>query len=533
MGAVGSVPDGMATAVLAGASPMAGLYASIAGPIVGGALASTQVMVVATTSAAAVTASGILDDPGGNTMPAIATLTVLSGVAMALLTVLGLPRLMHFVSASVMTGFMLGVGLILIIGQLPDATGISVEGNTALARFLDTVSKVGQFDMTSILVTVSAIVITVVSTRLHRATFGPVLALVIPIVVLNLSSRTVETVQDNGTVHTGLPPIVIPDLGLITPAMVGAAVAIAVVVLVQTAGVAAGHPDANGHRGNLVRDFHAQGAANVASAFIGGIPVGASNGQTALNTMSGARTRLASILSGFWMLLFVVALGPVLGLIPIPALAGLLILAGFEAFRIGPLQLTWRTSRASSAAAVVTLVCTLTLPISIAVLVGVLLSLVLVGVTSATQIRIVGLKRDGRGRWTRVPAPAHVEPGRITVIDVEGSVAFASVEGLFRDLPHPGEPAQPVSDVGRGTVILRMNGHVRTNVTFLMGLQDYAEELDQWGIRVILAGLSPKAAAQIDGAALAPAVTVVTESDILGGALDAAYASAERIRDGG
>lgn len=523
----------MATAVLAGANPMAGLYASIAGPIVGGALASTQVMVVATTSAAAVTASGILDDPGGNTVQAIATLTVLSGLAMALLTVLGLPRLMHFVSASVMTGFMLGVGLILIVGQLPDATGISVEGSTALTRFLDTVSQVGAFDVTSMLVTVAAIAITVVLTRLHRATLGPVLALVIPILVLHLTSRTVETVQDNGTVQMGLPPIVLPDVGLITPSMIGAAVAIAVVVLVQTAGVAAGHPDPDGRRGNLVRDFHAQGAANVASAFIGGIPVGASNGQTALNTMSGARTRLASILSGFWMLLFVVALGPVLGLIPIPALAGLLILAGFEALRLGPLQLSWRTSRASTVAAVVTLVCTLTLPISVAVLVGVLLSLLLVGVTSAKQVRIVGLSRDEQGRWKRIPAPEHAEPGRITVLDVEGSVAFASVEGLFRHLPHPSQPAEPVGDVGRGTVILRMNGHVRTNVTFLMALQDYAAELDRAGIGVILSGLSPTAAAQIEGAAITPAVTVVTESDILGGALDAAYALAERTRAGG
>ncbi len=529
VGAVGSVPDGMATAVLAGANPMAGLYASIAGPIVGGALTSTRVMVVATTSTAAVTASGVLERPGGNTLQAVATLTVLSGVAMIVLTVLGLPRLMHFVSASVMTGFMLGVGITLILGQLPDATGVPPEGDSTFLRFLDTVFRVGEFDVTSVLVTVSAIAITAVLTRLGRATLGAVVAVVIPTVVLHLTSRSVQTVEDIGSVQTGLPPIVLPDLGLISPSTVGAAVAIAVVVLVQTAGVASRHPDPDGHRGSLPRDFHAQGAANVGSALIGGIPVGASNGQTSLNTMSGARTRLASILSGLWMLLFVVALGPILGVIPIPALAGLLIVAGFQALTLGPLELSWRTGRASSAAAVVTLVATLTLPIPIAVLVGVVLSLALVGISSATQVRIVGLQRDDRGRWTREEVPRSAALGRITVVDVEGSVAFSSVGNLFHRLPHPADPARPTFDLGRGTVILRMNGHVRTNVTFLLALRDYADELDRAGISVMLVGLSPKAAAQVEGAELDPPVVVVPESHRLGGALDTAYALASGV----
>lgn len=523
----------MATAVLAGANPMAGLYASIAGPIVGGALTSTQMMVVATTSAAAVTASGVIERPGGDTLPAIATLTAVSGVAMILLTVLGLPRLMRFVSASVMAGFMLGIGLILIMGQIPDATGVTAEGESTLLRFLDTVSQVGEFDTTSVFVTVTAIGITVVMTRFGRVTLGPVLALVVPTVLLHLASKSVQTVEDIGVVHPGLPPIVLPDLGLITPAVVGAAVAIALVILVQTAGVAAGHPNSDGHPGSLAQDFHAQGAANVASALIGGIPVGASNAQTALSSMSGGRTRLAVILGGVWMLVFVFALGQVLGLIPIPALAGLLILAGFQALKLGTLELSWRTNRASSAAAVVTLVCTLTLPIAVAVLVGVLLSLILVGVSSATQIRIVGLERDERGGWVRVEAPESAAPGLITVVDVEGSVAFSSVEDLFHGLPHPSEEAHPSDAVGQGTVIVRMNGHVRTNVTFLLALQAYSQELHHAGIGVIVSGLSPQAAAEVEAAALDPAVTVVPESTRIGGGLDSAYAEAEYRRDGG
>ena len=89
----------------------------------------------------------------------------------------------------------------------------------------------------------------------------------------------------------------------------------------------------------MTRDFYAQGGSNLASGLVGGIPVGGSVGQTAFNVMAGGRTRWAVILSGLWMLVFVVALGPVLSAVPIPALAGLLILAGFgslEAPGAGP-----------------------------------------------------------------------------------------------------------------------------------------------------------------------------------------------------
>ena len=85
-GAIGSVPDGMATAVLAGANPMAGLYASFAGPAAGGLLQSTTVMVVATTSAAAVTTAEVMNAGPADPIRTLATLTILAGAFMLLAT---------------------------------------------------------------------------------------------------------------------------------------------------------------------------------------------------------------------------------------------------------------------------------------------------------------------------------------------------------------------------------------------------------------------------------------------------------------
>lgn len=91
-GAIGSVPDGMATAVLAGANPMAGLYASVAGPVAGGVLQSTTVMVIATTSAAAVTTAEVMNAGPADPVRTLATLTVLAGVFILIATRLGFAR---------------------------------------------------------------------------------------------------------------------------------------------------------------------------------------------------------------------------------------------------------------------------------------------------------------------------------------------------------------------------------------------------------------------------------------------------------
>ena len=189
------------------------------------------------------------------------------------------------------------------------------------------------------------------------------------------------------------------------------------------------------------RDFYAQGGSNVASGLLGGIPVGGSVGQTAFNVMAGGRTRWAVVISGLWMLVFVVALGPLLSEVPIPALAGLLILAGFGSLKPRALARSWQTSKSSGAAALVTMVATLLVPIHIAVLIGVILTLLLVGINSASTTHIVTLEPVGPGRWRRGPVPSSLPPGQVTVLDVEGPGTFTSVPGLFEQLPQPPEAA--------------------------------------------------------------------------------------------
>ncbi len=512
-GAIGSVPDGMATAVLAGANPMTGLYASVAGPVAGGVLQSTSVMVIATTSAAAVTTAEVMNASPADPVRTLATLTVLAGVLMVVATRLGFARLMRFVSASVMSGFMFGVGLILVLGQLADATGVTTSGGSTLEKALNTLQQWQSFSLPSMLTAATAILVSVLLGRGKLVALAPLIGIVIPTVVIKLTGADVATVATtSGPIAVGLPPLALPDPRLISPTLVAAAVALTIVVLVQAAGVGVAYPNP-GDRGN-----------DVSRDFIGGIPVGGSVGQTAFNVMAGG-SRLAVVLSGLWMLVFVVALGPLLSDVPMPALAGLLILAGFGALKPRELARSWQTGWASGAAAVITMVATLLVPIHVAVLIGVILSLLLVGITSASSTRVVALERDGE-RWRRTEVPSTLPPGRISVLDVEGSGSFTSVPALVAQLPQPPQAARERPDVQPAVVVLRLHGHLRTNLTFTKALQTYAEKMEHSDGALIVCGLQPAAITQLRSAGLPESVTLVAQGAELEGSLEQAYAMA-------
>jgi SulP family sulfate permease len=534
-GAIGSVPDGMATAVLAGANPMAGLYASFAGPIAGGALQSTTVMVIATTSAAAVTTAEVMNAGPADPIRTLATLTVLAGLFMLLATRLGFARLMRFVSASVMAGFMFGVGLILILGQLADATGVKTSGDNTLEKALNTLRQWQSFSVPAMLTAATAIGVSILLGRGKLAALAPLIGILIPTIVIKLTDADVATVAStSGPIDVGLPPLTLPDLGLISPTLVAAAMALTIVVLVQAAGVGVAYPNTDGSSNDVSRDFYAQGGANLASGAFGGIPVGGSVGQTSFNVMAGGRTRWAVIISGLWMLVFVVALGPLLSDVPMPALAGLLILAGFGALKPKDLARSWQTSMASGAAALITMVATLLVPIHVAVLIGVILSLLLVGITSSTGNRVVALERGDHGSWRRTEVPGALPPGQVTVLDIEGAGAFASVPGLFAGLPRPA--ATGVGRAGGGSgVVLRLRGHLRTNLTFTKALEDYAEEVEGAGGIVVVCGLQPATIAQLRSAGLPESVELIAQGEALEASLTEAHdrATAWLARAGG
>ena len=483
-GAVGSVPDGMASAVLTGVNPVYGLYASFAGPIGGGLAASTRLMVITTTTAAALAAGSALKgvDPA-HRADSLFLLSVLAGVAMIVAGLLRLGRYTRFVSLSVMVGFLTGVAVNIVFGQLADLTGASVTGDVAIEKAWDLVTHPGRIEWASLAIGLAALAILIVLARTRVATFSSVIALVITSVVAYFLGG-VEVVSDVGQIPSGVPTPHLPDFGLVSFDLVTGALAIAIIVLVQGAGVSESAPNPDGSLADPNRDFVAQGVGNLASGIFKGQPVGGSVGQTALNRTAGAKTRWASILSGIWMLAILVALSGVVGHVAMPTLAAILIYAAATSIRRGEILSLLRTGRVSQIALVTTFLATLFLPVTEAVGIGVALSLLLQLNQEALDLSIVELVRRADGQLVERDAPTHLADRSVTVLDVYGSLFYAGAKTLQVRLPDPAGAKSPV-------VVLRLRGRTTLGATAISVIAAYGERLAAADGRLYLSGLDP------------------------------------------
>jgi SulP family sulfate permease len=482
--AVASVPDGLASGLLAGVNPIFGLYACMAGPIAGGIFSSTQLLVVATTSASALAAGQALAGlPGEARADALFLMVLLIGIFQILFGVLRLGRMARFVSYSGMTGFLTGIAALTILSQLPTVTGFEPSGSNRVAATFDLLLNVRQTHLPTLAVSALTLVLALFLPRTRLGNFGTLAAIAIPsVVVALLQLDSIQVVRDFGAIPRGLPTPFVPSLSSISGDVITGALAVAVIVLVQGAGVSQSVPNPDGSRSSASRDFIAQGAANVASGLFRGLPVGGSLSTTALSVLAGARTRWAAIFAGVWIAVVVVALPDVVAYVAMPALGVLLIVASASAIKPEEVLFIWNTGWPSRLAIVSTLLATLFLPIQAAVGIGVVLSAMLYLYQSSTDLSVVEVVQRPNGRLEERTPPKHVASNTVTVLDVYGHLYYAGVQTLSRLLPRPEEAKRPV-------VVLRMRGRTTVGATLIDELSTYAERLKAVNGRLYLTGI--------------------------------------------
>jgi sulfate permease, SulP family len=531
-GAISSVPDGMAASVLAGVSPVHGLFASFAGPIAGGFCESTRLMVITTTSAAALAAGSALATVAPKDRPdALFLLTVLAGVAMIAAGLLHLGRYTRFVSYSVMLGFLTGIATNILLSQFGDLTGVASHGETSLARALDVVRHARRVDVASVLAGAATMGLAVVL-RTRRGFVGQIsslVALAIPSLVVGFGGlESVARVGDQGSIPGGFPVPQVPRLHLLSVSVVTGALAVAAIVLVQGAGVSENVPNTSGPPNDVGRDFVAQGAGNIAAGLFTGQPVGGSVGQTALNVSAGARTRAASIFRGVWMLVILVAFSGLVSRVAMPTLAAILIIAAVGSLKFGEIQTVWRTGWSSRIAMLTTFVGTLFLSIQLAVGLGVALSALLQLNRDAMDLSIVELVRRPDGKVEQRPASRELQRGQVTVLDVYGSLFFAGVRTLEDRLP-------AVAGADRSAVVLRLRGRTGLGATFFRVVVAYAAALAEHGSRLYLSGVEPSVLEQIERVGLVSSATnieVFAAATVLGDSSERAVVAARSWIDG-
>ncbi len=490
-GAVAGAPQAMGFAILAGISPIYGLYSAIVATMIGGLVASSSFMTIAPTNALALVVGSVLIGYPTAQHPALLfTLTALIGVMMVIAGVLRLGILTRFVSNAVMTGFITGAGLLIIIGQLRHLTGIVYTERDAIPRVLEWINKLDSVNWQAFVIGLLTI-LTIYTVRLTRlkntaVLMGLVVATAFEAVV---DWQAVTLVRDIALVPPGLPSLSTPQMDYM-PDLLLPALAMTVLALVQGAAITRSIPEKNGEVSDVNRDFTGQGFGNVAASFFQGMPAAGSLSRTAVNVNAGARTRYANVFAGGLIALLVVVFGRAIELIPLAALAGQLIVAALSLLRFDRIRAVWNVSFSARLAMVATFMATLFLPLEYSIYVGVVLSIALYVYTSAANIHVVQLKPLDDHRFEEVDLPEALPSRKPIVVSVSGNLYFAAVRSLERQMPRPHNAKNPV-------VILRLRNNPYIGSTGIEFLRRYSQQLAACGGMLLLSGINQTLWSQI------------------------------------
>jgi SulP family sulfate permease len=519
-----TVPGSIANGVLAGVNPIYGLYSTIVGTTTAALFTSSVIMNVDTTGATALAAAGILAGKGPELhLEYLVVLVILVGLFQLVFGLLKLGELTDFISNAVMTGFISGVAVQAFIGQVGDLTGYYSEVSNKIMRVLDTFLHFREIDLPTLAIGLLTIGIIVGVERTRWGRYAYTIGLVVSTLsVLVLGLDSVALVGDATDIPQALPKFNLPNLSLILEMLIPA-FAIAIIGLVQSAGVSQSVPNPDGEYPDPSGDFKGQGIANILTGFFGGLPVGGSLSGTAILRAIGGSTRWANIFTGVFSLLLVLLFANLIEILPLAAIAGLIVVVGFSIINVPRIQTAWHTGTAPSAIMLITFVGTLLLPIHYAVFLGVALHILLYTFQSAEAVRIERVVIQEGNVYLETETPDELPSDEIVILQPIGSLFFAGAAKLDDQLPDVGQASGSV-------VILRLRDRDEVGSTFIRIIERYARELMSQDNLLMLTGLNKHVLEQIEKTDLLEFIgeeNVFTAEARFGAAVDKAVDKAE------
>ena len=484
------IPDAMASAILAAVKPVNGLNTLVIGTPIGALFAGSVFMTVTTTGAIALAVGDAVGDAAPDELTGVLiTLTLMVGLIQLALGLLRLGWITKFVSNSVMVGFITGVCILIILGQLGDLTGYSSEYSNKVVKTVDLVLHFDEVSWTTLAVGLATVALILALGRTPVRKFAMVLAFAVVTVVVTLLGLGVQLVGDIAAIPAGLPEFQVPDLSNV-PGLIVPAIAIAAIGLIQGAGVSKSVPNPGGEYGDDSRDFAAQGVANAAVSFFQGMPIGGSVSASALNVSSGARSRWANVYAGIIVAVVLLLLGSAIEKVPMATVAALLIVAAVGSLKPAAFLEVWRTNWAARLIMLTTLVLTLMVPIQYAVLAGVALSTIQYISSASLDVKVRRLVHVGDGRYAEEDPPERLPDGEVTILDIYGSIFYAAADVIAGKLPD-------VREAKHAVLVLRLRGRGEVGSSAIGLFRRYATDLQQGGGALLLAGVGHHMADQL------------------------------------
>jgi high affinity sulfate transporter 1 len=444
------VPKNLGYAEIAGVPVQNGLYAAAAGAILYALFCTSRQISTGPSSSLAAVAGGAViatEVAGEDAAQLVAAIALATGLLFLLLALLRLGWIASFLSKAVVTGFLAGAAVDVVVGELPKLTGTKAEGDSSWREFASWLGSLGDIHWTTLLVGAIALGVILALRFTAPAVPGALVLVVGGLLASALFDLGAHGVTLVGDVPSGLPTPELPDLELVRDhlgAVVISAVALLLIGFSQTAGDARVFAARHRYRIDVNQESIAQGVANAGAGLFQGMPVSTSLSASSLNDSTGARTPAASLVTGGLVIATLVVLAPLFSDLPKAVLGAVIIDAVvFGMIDVPEFRRLRRVARFDFWVAA--LLGVLTTGVLVGVLVGVVLSLGwLVSVATHPAMPLLG-----REPGTKVFRELDENPGDetfpgITVLRLDGGLFFATAEALedrVRALPADGRRA--------------------------------------------------------------------------------------------
>jgi high affinity sulfate transporter 1 len=491
------IPKAMAYAMIAGLPVQVGLYTVLVPMVIYAVLGTSRRLSVSTTTTLAVLTAAQLGQvvPTGDPaalLRASATLALLVGVVLVLACLLRLGFVANFISEPVLVGFRAGIGLVIVVDQIPKILGIHFSRGTFIHNVLSTVHNIPRTSLATLAIGLTTIVFLMSMERLMPKLPAPLMAAAAAIAssyLLNLQYRGIELV---GHIPRGLPSLVRPELSLVTMLWPGA-LGIALMSFTETlaAGRAFARNDESAPRAN--RELLATGLGNIGGAFVGAMPAGGGTTQTAVNVHAGARTQLAEMVTAAMALVTTLLLASLVAKMPQCVLAALVIVYSFGLIKPIEFHDILRFRRTEFSWAIVAFAGV----VFVGTLKGIVVAIIVSLVTLAHQVAdppVYVLRRKPGTNVFRPQSPEHPDdesfPG-LLLLRPEGPIFFANAA----QIAHKIEPL--IRETRPRVVAVDASGVLDMEYTALKIFAQIAKNQSQHRIQLWLIGMSPRVLAVV------------------------------------
>lgn len=481
-----AIPEQLATSQLAGVPAFTAMIAFIAATLIFVVMGSNPITSIGVDSTIAplftVALLKIALPSSSQYYALVAATAVVTGLLVLGIGLLKLGWLADFLSLPIVRGFMSGIGIIIIVHQLPRVLGVSSGGDSVIQRLEALSHHLGSINGWSVVLALGTLAIMIIGERINPRLPWALAAVLIGSVLVGVLSLTSHGVQDLGAVIVGAPTWRLHWFSVHEwSVVITTAITLLIVVMSQSAATLRTSADELGVADNISRDFVGIGIANIASGMLGSLPVNASPARTTVARLAGGRTKMVGLVAGVGALLLS-PLATYAHAIPLAALAGVLLFVAGRLIKIGQIRSVLRTSRVEFVLAIVTLLGVVLLGVETGLAVAVGLAILDQTWLSARPRMVEMGRRKGTTSWEPYDAHDVNRVDHILAVLFDQDMFFANA-GVFRREMHDMLKKYPSTK----HVIIDAVAIATIDYTALVGLNQLVEDLTRDHISIAFA----------------------------------------------